>query len=416
MLDVSIDDPRFGKSFACKCAREELTHDHTERLERYSNLGPLTRLTFENLQPEGLDSDPIRQTQYKSCYNEARAFADKPDKWLVLTGPSGCGKTHVAAAIANHCIRQNIPAFWTIVPELLDHLRATFGPNSDITYDELFERVKTATLLILDDLGTHSATSWAEEKLFQILNHRFNAQLPTVVTTINLDDLDERLQTRLLNPRLSEKLSLRTDGPPVYIQIGGPSLEMMSSMRFSNFDIGGMNANKIQRDSLRQALSAARQFADSPEDWLVLVGPAGSGKTHLAAAITNRQISSNRPVVFSYVPELLEQLRPGPKESARKKDSLSITGIKNCPVLVMDDLSIENLSAWARDRLYQILNYRYSARMATVVTATDSEIESLDARLYSRIIDPKISTVVPIGAPDYRGGTTKTKPSTRKKR
>ena len=85
-------------------------------------------------------------------------------------------------------------------------------------------------------------------------------------------------------------------------------------------------------------------------------------------------------------------------------------------MLVLDDLSIENLTAWARDRLYQILNYRYSAKMATVVTATDSEIESLDARLYSRIIDPKISTVVPIGAPDYRGGTTKTKPSTRKKR
>ena len=67
-------------------------------------------------------------------------------------------------------------------------------------------------------------------------------------------------------------------------------------------------------------------------------------------------------------------------------------------------------------RLYQILNYRYAAKMATVVTATDSEIESLDARLYSRIFDPKISAVFPIGAPDYRGGTAKPKSSTRKKR
>ncbi|HAZ31799.1 MAG TPA: DNA replication protein DnaC, partial [Dehalococcoidia bacterium] len=81
-------------------------------------------------------------------------------------------------------------------------------------------------------------------------------------------------------------------------------------MSFKTFDIQGMNADREQRESLKMALEAARQFAESPENWLVLVGPPGSGKTHLAAAIANQQITSQRPAFFASVPELLDHLRP----------------------------------------------------------------------------------------------------------
>ena len=90
--------------------------------------------------------------------------------------------------------------------------------------------------------------------------------------------------------------------------------------------------------------------------------------------------------------------------------------VKGSPVLILDDLGMENLSGWARERLAQILNYRYSANLATVITATNPDMESLDTRLRSRIEDPKISNFVPIGAPDYRGGTSKPKTTSRKKR
>ena len=62
-----------------------------------------------------------------------------------------------------------------------------------MAYDDLFESVRTCALLVLDDLGTQSSTAWAQEKLFQVLNHRYNARLPTVVTTNHrLEELDER--------------------------------------------------------------------------------------------------------------------------------------------------------------------------------------------------------------------------------
>ena len=61
----------------------------------------------------------------------------------MLLGGYGCGKTHLAAAIANHVIEQGQPALFVVVPDLLDHLRASFSPASGISLDKRFEEVKT---------------------------------------------------------------------------------------------------------------------------------------------------------------------------------------------------------------------------------------------------------------------------------
>src|SRR5439155_20514098 len=140
----------------------------------------------------------------RKAFEQAQKFAARPSGWLVFRGPPGTGKSHLAAAIVNQRIASNELPTFIGVPDLLDHLRSTFAPDSRVTYDELFETIRTAPLLILDDLGTQSSTAWAEEKLYQLLNHRYNARLPTVVTTnLALDDLDPRLSSRLTDPVLS---------------------------------------------------------------------------------------------------------------------------------------------------------------------------------------------------------------------
>jgi DNA replication protein DnaC len=118
-------------------------------------------------------------------------------------GGYGCGKTHLAAAIGNYRKALGEEPIFVVVPDLLDHLRAAFNPNSPVSYDRRFEEVRTAPLLILDDLGTQSATPWAREKLYQILNYRYNARLPTVITTAqSLKEIDERVRSRMLDKRL----------------------------------------------------------------------------------------------------------------------------------------------------------------------------------------------------------------------
>ncbi len=403
-FDAPYGHPDFGRITPCACTEKEFEQGHQSRLERYSNLGPLTRHTFDNLLPRGRSSDVHNQDRFARSLREALSFAEDPAGWLILSGASGCGKTHMAAAIANYRLQQGQQVFFMVVPDLLDHLRTTFGPSSDIAYDELFERVRNVALLVLDDLGSQSSTPWAEEKLFQILNHRFNAELPTVVTAINLEELDDRLVARLRDPAIARLCELETVQPPPFQQVGGLSPKFLEGRTFKGFDTGGMNADERGRESLRLALEGARKFADAPHEWLVFLGAPGCGKTHLAAAITNQQLTAGRPVFFAVVPDLLDHLRSTFSPESKVTYDGVFEAVKTAPLLILDDLGTESGTQWAQEKLYQILNYRYNSQLPTVITVSGF-LDGIERRLASRLTDPKLSNVIPISAPDYRSHT-----------
>ncbi|MCJ7654428.1 MAG: ATP-binding protein, partial [Dehalococcoidia bacterium] len=109
------------------------------QLQRYSNLGVLSRLTFDNLLLTGRYGETALQQNFTRAYEAAKAFASEPRGWLILVGPSGCGKTHLSCAIANYRLSLGQPAFYMGAADLLDHLRSAFSPSSDIAHDELFE-------------------------------------------------------------------------------------------------------------------------------------------------------------------------------------------------------------------------------------------------------------------------------------
>jgi DNA replication protein DnaC len=157
--------------------------------------------TFSLRQDEKMPVE--EQKSLEKAYQLAREFAGDPNGWLILMGSYGSGKTHLAAAIANFLTDQGVPNIFVVVPDLMDHLRATFNPNSTVSYDQLFDEVRTTQVLILDDLGTQSTTPWVREKLYQLFNHRYNSRMPTVITTSNtLDEMDPRLKSRMLDKRL----------------------------------------------------------------------------------------------------------------------------------------------------------------------------------------------------------------------
>lgn len=209
--DVAVDDPRFGELVPCECTRRDLEQRRLARLIEKSNLGSLRASTFESFVAKVRDGVPPRHSP-DAALRAALAFAQgtAPQPWLVLWGPFGTGKTHLAAAIANHRLANRAPAIFIVVPDLLDHLRSTFSPQSDVTYDELFEQVRNTPLLVLDDLGSQTSTPWAQEKLYQLFNHRYNKALDTVVTTnLSPDELEPRLRSRLGDPRLSLMVEVR---------------------------------------------------------------------------------------------------------------------------------------------------------------------------------------------------------------
>ncbi len=176
--------------------------------EAMSLLPMLADRTFDTFSTRHVKARAARQ-QLQKALRIARDYARKPQGWLIFLGPSGTGKTHLAAAIANAHQQAGGNPLVVFLPDLLDHLRATFRPDSPVTYDQRFEMLRTASLLVLDDLGRQATSPWAREKLYQLLNYRYVTRKPTVITTLlTLAEFEPWLRTRLLDQRLSRVVSL----------------------------------------------------------------------------------------------------------------------------------------------------------------------------------------------------------------
>ncbi len=400
---VALGHPDFGRAVPCICVLREGEAERHARLLRYSNLGALSRYTFETLSPRGRSGSVAQQERYERAVRAAQAFAAEPRGWLVLQGASGSGKTHLAAALANAVIVAGRPALFMVVPDLLDHLRTTYAPESEVPYDRLFDQVRNAELLVLDDLGAQSATPWAEEKLYQLINHRFNLALPTVFTLSRpLNELDERLRSRMGDAALAQVCTLDS-GEVVAPEIGDPlDLPLLKEMSFAAFNYRptGPDLNDAVARKLQQAYSIARDFSSRPEGWLVLVGDTGCGKTHLAAAIAHQRREARLPYLFVVVPDLLDTLRSVAAGGGGHEPPDYFERVTRSPFLVLDDLGVHSDTPWAQEKLFQLLNYRYNAKLATVICMRPSD--EVPVTWYSRLYDDKVSIVVSIDAPDYR--------------
>ncbi len=381
-------------------------------------MGPLTRLTFDNLTERGRSVNPRDQEQFRRLVADARAFAAEPDGWLLVHGPSGAGKTHVAAALANRCLELGRPALFVVVPDLLDHLRAAFNPGSELGYDSLFEQVRNAPVLILDDLGTQHATSWAQEKLFQLLNHRYNARLPTVVTSnLSPERFDERLRMRLTDPDLCRVYYVEAAARQIDAYLPDAfDLERVREMTFENFELSAAYLQPDERWSLEAAYRSALAFAEQPKDWLLLFGPNGCGKTHLAAAIANRCRARGERPVFFVVADLLDYLRHLMDRDSGPGFLEGFSQLRSVPLLILDDLGAKSEAAWVRDRLYQLINHRYASRLPTVFTTSSDSLIDMETRLAARLNDPNICATLPIRAPAYRVDLGQQRPPQRDER
>lgn len=410
---VHLGHPDFGRAFPCVCTENEKAEDKTTRLLRYSGLGSLARLSFENLSPRGRSPSPPHQEAFAKAVESGRRFAESPSGWLLLTGPSGCGKTHLSAAIAGRCIEKGQSALFMVVPDLLDHLRAAYQPGSEVGYDELFELVRNAPVLVLDDLGVQSATPWAEEKLFQLINHRYGERAPTIINT-NLDPVafDARLQTRLTDPDLSQVHFLESGGDASSSGIDALDLALLRGMTFKSFDARLLASTSEDLKETQNAYRTAMKFAEEPSDWLVIAGATGRGKTRLAAAIGNYRREAGEQAMFVVVPDLLDRLRAAYNPSNPRAFDDMFDHVRNVPLLILDDLGSQSGTPWADEKLFQLVNHRYNACLPTVIT-TNLTVRDLDARLASRLTDPQVSTILLMGRFDFWGKDRQDRPPAR---
>jgi len=160
-------------------------------------------------------------------------------------------------------------------------------------------------------------------------------------------------------------------------------------------------------DSLREALSIAQEIAsgEGKLKWLILKGETDCGKSHLAVSICREWLIHDKPARYTFVPDMLDDLRSGYDSDAEHSFESKMQVYKTAPLLVLDDLGTEKLTDWGYEKLCIIINHRAEEGLYLVVT-TNKDIRAIpgdkEHRIGSRLLRHRQGKLVEIEAPEYR--------------
>ena len=174
--------------------RAEIFDAKVKRLIQDSGMrGRFTNRTFDKF-----EVNDIYRRAYEKCKRYADSFAimlpsedergnkippKKERNGLFLTGSFGTGKTHLVAAIANQLLQAGVPVVCMTMIDLLTKIKNSFSSQGGEAEAEIMKLYEEIPLLIIDDIGSEQATEWSSTHIYSIINSRYEAYMPTIVTT-----------------------------------------------------------------------------------------------------------------------------------------------------------------------------------------------------------------------------------------
>lgn len=182
----------------CKCTVDKMKQEEEERrnFERQREIEKLQRnsLLGDRYKNVRFDNTIIGENEmFDEAYNRCKNYCAVSSKVLqegygiYIYGNSGTGKTHLTACMVNELVNQNRPTLFTNFFEISQMIRGTFN---DSRYKEIdmIEKISNVDFLFIDDLGTErvkkdNEDTWLQEKIFEVLNKRYNNKKPTVFTS-----------------------------------------------------------------------------------------------------------------------------------------------------------------------------------------------------------------------------------------
>ena len=186
---------------SCRC-RAERRYQEEQMLQQDKDMRAMEALKRQSLMDERLRDvsfDSFRKTNdnaynLKLCLRYANHFDEMlaKNQGRLCSGGVGTGKTFAAAGIANHLLNQRIPVIMTSFVKLLESMQGFSEDDS-----ALIARLNRAKLLIIDDLGAERSTDYALEKVYDIVDSRYRAKLPIILTTnLSMTELKESTDIR----------------------------------------------------------------------------------------------------------------------------------------------------------------------------------------------------------------------------
>lgn len=172
----------------------EIMQEFSKRVERIIKNSKMSKRNlnykFDNFEPNNSN---------EKVWDNLKNYSEKlvngiEKKGLILVGNNGVGKTHLACSIANKLIENGTPVIYGTLINLLAELRNSYDTDNNISEMEIIKLYENVNLLIIDDLGKEKPSEWGLEKLFTIVNSRYENNLPVIITTnYNQSSLVERL-------------------------------------------------------------------------------------------------------------------------------------------------------------------------------------------------------------------------------
>lgn len=198
----------------------------------------------------------------------------------------------------------------------------------------------------------------------------------------------------------------------------------------NDFEIGTREQRQAWNRSLTQAKLVVERFAAEfplgAEHGLLLIGPCGVGKTHLAVAALKQIVLRGHSGIFYDYRELLKEIQESYNAESQFTEMSVLEPVLKSELLVLDDLGSSKPSLWALETVGHILNTRYNENRTTLITTNfldtdsdaaagvapirsatsrapvteDSLTDRVGRRIRSRLYE--MCRTVEVSAPDYR--------------
>ena len=176
---------------ACGEARQQ------QYLDRICGLvGAMRDWTFANSRP----ANAMQVAPWKHMAE----LAPNPARCVTLCGRPGTGKTRLLACLVNAGRQNRWTSVYATMSEILEHLRRAYRPESEIGYDDLWERLVDARILAIDECDRWNPTPWAQEKFYDLVDARYRAgadHCTAFATNKAVEDLPGYLASRLQDKR-----------------------------------------------------------------------------------------------------------------------------------------------------------------------------------------------------------------------
>lgn len=226
-LRVKFGDKTHVVRCVCKCESKELEEkkrqeEYEEQMRRINRMKEASMMD-KKYREVTFDKYEVRE-ENKKVFEMAKKYADrfqdmyKKNQGLLLYGPVGTGKSFTAACIGNYLLNNAKPVIMTSFVKILQDIWENDREAEYITI------LNSASLLIIDDLGTERETDYALEKVYNIIDSRVRANKPMIITSnLELNDMMEceDIRKKRIYDRILECCY------PMYV--GGKSFRMMKA-------------------------------------------------------------------------------------------------------------------------------------------------------------------------------------------